>query len=286
MQLLCKHIYAGHTGPVYVVLPKDNTHFFSAGSDGIIAQWDYENPNQATAIALLNTPVYSLNFRSIQDQVWVGTAEGNIHILDVTKKLEIKQIALQAKGIFRIEYLLGKFWVLGGNGTLYVFDEGANLLHQKDLSESKLRSIVIFEGSICVGDSGGQIFKLNSDNLEIVDRFIAHNPSVYDMLVLHGFLYTCGRDGHIRKWDRENTLIWEIPAHNYAIYSLQELDGKLVSSSRDRKIKIWDLDGKFKGKTFPELGVKGSINSCKVWNNGVLAASDDKLLRFFHLKGV
>ena len=286
MQLLCKHIYAGHTGPVYVVLPKDDRNFFSAGSDGIIAQWDYEKPEQATAIALLNTPVYSMFYCANQDKMWVGTAAGNIHLLDVLNKAELKQNALNANGIFRIEYLVGNYWVLGGNGKLYVFDDEVRLVNELDLSESKLRSIVLFDGMLCVGDSGGQIFKINPFNYKVEGRFVAHNPSVYDMLVMGENLYTCGREGHVRKWDKQNVLIWEIAAHNYAIYTLQEMEGNIVSSSRDRKIKIWDCDGNFMGMTYPELGVRGSINSCKVWNGGVLAASDDKLLRFFHLKRV
>lgn len=286
MQLLCKHIYAGHTGPVYVVLPKDDRHFFSAGSDGIIAQWEYERPEQATAIAMLNTPVYSLYYSPTNNKMWVGTSTGNIHLLDVSNKTELKQIALNANGIFRIEFILGKYWVLGGNGKLYVFDEDEKLIWELDLSESKLRSIVLFDGKLCIGDSGGQIFKINPLSFKVEDRFVAHNPSVYDLLVMEGYLYTCGRDGHIRKWNNENMLIWEIAAHNYAIYTLQEMEGKIVSSSRDRKIKIWDIDGGFIGKTYPEFGVRGSINSSKVWNGGVLAASDDKMLRFFHQKRV
>lgn len=281
MQLQCNKTFIGHSAAVYDLLPYNYTSFISAGSDGIIAKWDFNNSEKAMALAVLGQPIFCLCYVNAIEQLWVGSAAGNIHILDLEQSKEIRNIELLSSGIFKMEVIGEYIWVLSGNGHAFIFDFEANLVKDLDLSESKLRSILMWKDSILIGDSGGQIFELDKSTWELKSKFIAHNPSVYAMCSDADFLYTSGRDGHIRKWNLLKELVWEIPAHNYAIYSLCMWNGHLVSSSRDKKLKIWNDRGEFLGKTIPEIVSRGSVNKSIIWRDGILTASDDGKIRFF-----
>lgn len=284
MPLHCKTIFSGHSGPVYALALESDTHFFSAGSDGIIAHWNSQEPEHAVALAQLKEAVYALHFFREKNHLLVGTASGNIHVIDMESKKEIRHLLLELNGVFSIQVINDIIWVLGGNGTLFAFDVEWNTLAQLSISEFKLRSLVLHQNKMYVGDSAGQVFIINPQNFQIEKSFMAHQPSVYALISDGDFLYSSGRDGHIRKWDSNNALVWEIPAHNYAIYSLSFWGEKIVSSSRDRKVKMWTKEGAFIDKTKPELAFIGSINNSMILGNQIIACSDDKKIKIFELK--
>lgn len=283
MQLQSKHIFSGHSGPVYALEIKDHTHFFSAGSDGIIAEWSRDNPSEAKALAMTNQPVFSLCYLRDRQVLLAGTLAGWVHSIDLNQAKEVRISDLQNKGVFKIHAFDNKIWVLGGNGKLGIYNEEMTALKEMDLSESKLRSILCMDSEIWIGDSAGQIFIVSYPDLALKHVFRAHSPSVYAMVQKGEFIYSSGRDGHIRKWNKKMEMLWQIPAHNYAIYSLFIWGDKLVSGSRDRKLKMWNTDGDFLGKTYPEKPFRGSVNHAILWQDTVLCASDDARIQLFIL---
>ena len=96
------------------------------------------------------------------------------------------------------------------------------------------------------------------------------------------FLYTGGKDAHLRCWNwKSGEEKITVPAHNYVIYDLILLDegNVLVSASRDKTIKVWSAeDLRFQQRLdLKEKGHRHSVNSLvKLSESSFVSGSDDK----------
>jgi len=249
MPVRLKHTLQGHRGAVYSLARMPGTGLLSAGGDGIIALWDLQRGENKGALAMLPAAVFSLCLSENGQYLLAGTEKGGIHVLDLRLKQETHHLSYLENGVFQIDMLPGGkgYYALGGNGVLAFMNPGFSLGDRIKVSGAKLRTAAFYDSCLWVGDSAGFVTQLSADGHQVLNGWQAHRPSVYGLVFSGGYLYTSGRDGHIRKWDLQGRLQWEIAAHNYAVYRLLMLPGdRLVSASRDRKIKFWSAgDGSF-----------------------------------------
>jgi WD repeat-containing protein 61 len=291
----------GHQGAVYALENgSESGTLFSAGADKVITAWNLRTRQNLPFLARLPDPVYSLCFVREHNLLLAGTSTGNIHIIDLDKKKEIKILKNHAGQVFDIRYALKQksFYSLGGDGTFAWCD--MDLLSVKKvlkLSDSKLRQMDLnsSETEMAIASGDGDILILDAFTAELKARFKAHTLSA-NTVKYHPsgkILLSGGKDAHLNIWDLENGNIrlHSIPAHNFSIYSICfSPDNRLfATASRDKTLKIWDAASfEFLLRISKEMH-NGHVNSVNTlyWSADpacLVSAGDDRSLILWTVK--
>ncbi|MBT3234511.1 MAG: PQQ-binding-like beta-propeller repeat protein [Bdellovibrionales bacterium] len=95
-------------------------------------------------------------------------------------------------GVTRQAIMLGDHLLMGTTaGELVKLDSNYNILARVKLDRSAISSVKKWKGGVVVGTVGGNLFYLNSSNLQVIDRrFLGHTLSAVfgDMMVSEGRL--------------------------------------------------------------------------------------------------
>lgn len=289
MQPGLKHILQGHRGAVYALAYEPGTGLLSGAGDGIIALWDIHSGANRGALAMLPEAVFALCFSPCKRYLLAGTEKGHIHVLDLARKKEIHNLLpIAGKGIFSIGVFDdGTYYALGGDGNLVYISADFEQVYTVPVSGAKLRVAAPDKDMLWLGDSAGNISLYSLPEKRVLEVRRAHDPSVYGLLCTGIYLFSSGRDGHIRKWNRQGGLLWETAAHNYAVYRLLMLPGNiLASASRDHKIKFWSADT---GSFIQRIdraggGHRASVNALLYipGQKMLVSGSDDKEIKIWH----
>ncbi len=277
----------GHSGAIYDLAKFENA-IFSASADGYIARWNLDTLQQDSFAIKCTTPPYSV---AVTDShLWFGLSSGDIHVIDLAEKKEIKFFQQHRSAIFSIVSIPSKNIVLvaDADGNLSAWDStNLSLLLFLPLNCGKIRKINVREdGEVFVvhgQDEKIRIFETQQFN-EIVTlkgHELGANCSVFSKSDKN-ILISGGKDGHLKIWDWSSEKLLEaIPAHNFALYDLAILPfgNSLLSASRDKSIKLWDAST-FHFQQKMELkqgGHKHSVNSiCPIDNERFATCSDDR----------
>jgi len=284
---LCK--LEGHAGAIYALAHGRHAELlFSGAADNMVAEWSIaEKAAQAFAIKMEAT-VYSLLHLPEKQLLIVGTSSGNIHIVDLAAKKELKNFAFHNQGIFRLTYTHQHHCFVAscadGSISVWGLDDFALQYHLK-LSQSKIRDAQFSfdESLLCIAAGDGFLYVVDCTNWQLTQSFQAHKMGA-NSLAFHPngkVLISGGRDAHLNFWNIENDFapIRSIPAHNYAIYGIAfSPNGKwCATASRDKTVKIWDastydtpirLDQKSEGHI-------NSVNTLLWQNDATLVTSGD-----------
>jgi WD40 repeat protein len=244
--------FSGHSGAVYTLVKSINKNcFYSSGADGLIVEWDKENTKEGKLIAKIGIPVYSLLLDEISNQLFCGTATGNLIIFDLIKSKEIRNIQAHQKGVFDLKFIGDNLITVGGDGAVNIFKKLDLTLTKKIIaSEMSARIIAInpSESEFAIGFSDSNIAVFDAINFELKKTLKGHTNSVFALSYSQNknFLISSGRDAMIKVWDVKNCykLLLEIPAHTLQVKSIVfNLSGNIfASSSMDKTIKIWDAE--------------------------------------------
>ena len=244
---------AGHVGPIYDLCSgRDANHVLTASGDKFIAEWNLEDNVASPFSVKMEEAVFAIAFDEDKQRLFAGTSGGNIHIIDLVLKKEVRNLKVHSKGIFAIELISEQdlIVVAGGDGFLSIWEyETLELVRHIKVIDLKLRSIYVHEDRLytCGMDGTLRSFDLPWLNeLQVID---AHEGGC-NVVVIHPFkplLVSGGKDGHIRFWNlnEELKMVREIPAHNFGIYSItfnpttNESNSFAISASRDKTIKVW-----------------------------------------------
>jgi WD40 repeat protein len=289
---------SGHQDCVYVLeKAPDNTKFFSSGGDGVVAEWDLDNPTEGTMLAKLNHSVYALCYYPERNVLIVGENFEGIHLIDLNERKELASIKLKDTAIFDIQVFDDRIFCALGNGEIHVLN--LRTLQTVDVikkSDASVRALAISEhhGHVVAAYSDQHIRVFELDRLEMIYEIKAHKISVFTIQYSpdQRFLISGSRDAHLKVWevDRSYQLYEEIAAHMYAINHLSySADGKhFVTCSMDKSIKVWDAE------TFQLLKVidkarhagHGTSVNRVLWtnhNNLIVSASDDRSISIWDL---
>lgn len=290
---------AGHSDCVYTLEkgPEENTFFSSAG-DGIVAQWDLNNLEQAKMLAKVSSSVYALHYYAERDVLIVGQNFDGLHLIDVTNKKELGSIQLGVSAIFDIKVVKDRIFAALGNGEVHVLDlTTLDTIHVIRSSDKSARSLSISEVNrhLAVGYSDNFIRIFNLQDFSQVTEIEAHKISVFTVQYSpdHRYLLSGSRDAHLKIWNVENHygLHESIVAHMFAINHLDfSPDGKhFVTCSMDKSIKVWDAETFQLLKVIDKARHAGhgtSVNKV-LWtnfNNLLLSASDDRSISVWDIK--
>jgi len=276
--------FIGHRGAVYTLEKSINKNcIYSSGADGLIVEWNTEKKDEGKLIANIGKPVYSLLLDEISSILFCGTSTGNLHVIDLNKHNEIKNIEAHQSGIFDMKFIGDNLITCSGDGTINIFEKTNLTLIKKIVgSEKSARVIAVHPINIdfAIGFSDWNISIFDEINFDLKYSLKGHTNSVFALQYSPNgnFLISSGRDAIIKVWEIKNKykLILEIPAHTLQVKCItSNPSGNLfASSSMDKTIKIWDADN-FELLKVIDFARNESHTNCI---NKILWLTDDKFV--------
>ncbi|GIV38223.1 MAG: hypothetical protein KatS3mg033_0023 [Thermonema sp.] len=291
--------FEGHKSSIYALAEEADGVFFSAGGDGIVAQWNVHDHERAVMLARVQNPVFAMYVHPQARQLVVAENHEGLHWIDLAQKKEIASLALSKKRFFDIQPLdEHHLLVAGEEGVLFVVNsETFRCVEKIRLSQDRLRSIAVHpqQSVVAVGGSEGVMFLLDKASLQLKQRFEAHSASIFTLRFHPAgtYLLSGGRDARLKVWDAtaDFALKQEIPAHYYTLNTLafHHQGGDFVTGSMDKTIKWWDGDTLRLLKVIDRQRYQGhnsSVNTL-IWmkyKNLILSAGDDRTVKAWKIK--
>jgi len=290
-------VYSGHTGSVYALAVDETAGLiYTSGADGLVIRWDIKIFGEGKLLAKLAEAVHCLHIELGQNRLWIGTAKGNVHVLDLNEKQEIKLFAAHSLALFDIKQLGNTVYSAGGDGCVVKYSVNELRIEKVvKLSDKSIRCLALNPNkqNMAAGSSDASIYLL-SENLEMYEEIKdAHESTVFSLVfTLDGSsLISGGRDAMIQVWDLSNgvTCKHKIAAHNLHVHSLsvQPAGKYLLSSSMDKTIKIWDLGDYSLLRVMDKQRHNAHVNAINkiawVSPNKFVSISDDRSLMLWEL---
>lgn len=278
--------YLGHLQAVYTLFanPLNPKIFYSGGADGLLVEWNTDKPQEGQVIVQIKNPIYSFAF--VNQYLWVGTASGNIHIIDLEARKEIKNYQLNSGSVFDIKHVFPcGIFIATAQGKLYHFQEDGSLLAEVKISSKPLREIYLLaeKNIVYIACSDHLIYEYSIPEKQIINRFSGSLNSVFCLEYWNPYLLSGGRDARIRIWDSLDAKeIKHLNAHWYTINGLKLNPSKklLASSSLDKSIKIWECPEIKLLKVIDLLKNQGHSSSVNrlIWldDENLISCSDDR----------
>ncbi len=276
----------------------DPRFFYTGAGDGMVVEWDLDAPKDGKLIAKLPHSVYALAVDRERNLLIIGHNFEGIHVIDLNENKEIWNLKLTDQAIFDIKVFAGEIFVGTGDGVLVVVDiaERSVKKHIKLSSKSiRVMAIAPEKRQLALGLSDHSIKILNlSDNFQPIANLSGHTNSVFALNYSpdEKNLVSAGRDAHMKFWESQNyTLLENIVAHMYAINFLSfKEDGKyLVTCSMDKSIKVWDAENYKLMKVIDKARNAGhgtSINKVlwSTYSGQVISISDDRTISIWQIE--
>jgi WD repeat-containing protein 61 len=290
-------VFTGHTGSIYAIaLNPQNEKIYTSGGDGLVVEWDWRVPGKGVLVAKVEEPVYSLFWEGAQGNLWIGTASGKVHVIDLAQKKEVKLFESHAQGVFDFKPFSGLLVSAGGDGKLTSYGiENPKIENQIKISNKSLRCLAVSSDETCLtaGSSDYHMYVLR-DNLEVVNhKFKAHDNSVFSVAYSPDgqYLLSGGRDAMLNVFAVKNDfkLIKSTAAHNLHVHHIAVKEGSdyFITSSMDKTIKIWTWQDFELMRVMDKMRHQAHVNSINkvMWINASVFASisDDKSVMIWEL---
>jgi WD40 repeat protein len=292
------HSFTGHRDCVYTLQPGDPPNlFFSGAGDGMVVQWDLQNPGDGNLIAKLPQSIYSLLYLPDKKLLVAGQNFSGIHLIDYQNKKELASLQLTSSYIFDMQSFGSDLVVATGDGTVIFVDLDKWMIKRRiTFSEKSARAVAInpVTGEMAVGYSDYFIRVFDLMNYELRHEIQAHQNSVFSVQYSSdgNFLFSGARDAHLKMWNANTdySLAEDVAAHLYAINHLTfSPDGNfLATASMDKSIKVWNAKDLRLLKVIDKgrhAGHGTSVNKL-LWtsfNNQLVSASDDRTISAWDL---
>lgn len=288
----------GHHDCVYSLeRGKSDQVIYSSSGDGMIVEWDLQNPEVGSLLVKMKNSVYSTHYISTNEILIAGQNFEGIHLVDLNDKKEVGSLQISNAQIFDIKSNEDKIYVGSGDGTLYVVSFSRLALVKKiKLADKSIRTIAVNKklGELAIGLSDNTIRILDIDNYKQKYIINGHTLSVFSVVYnpQNNHLISASRDAHIKSWNSFDhyKLEYSVAAHLYAINSISISPDQayFVTGSMDKSIKVWDLETFQLLKVIDKSRHAGHATSVNdvLWTkykNQILSCSDDKKISIWDL---
>jgi WD40 repeat protein len=248
--------YLGHNDCAYTLAEAPRAgHFFSAGADGIVAEWDAHSGESVRGVMQSPVPVYAL--RSVPERNWllVGRNDGGLHVVDLENLELLKSGKAHKDAIFDIRLLPGgeTFVAASRDRTFSVWrlrDLVCILTAEATTDSIRRLAVNPAAAQLGIGASDNSVRIYDSDDLSRLYHLAgAHDNSVFALEYSPDgqWLLTAGRDAHLKAWDAKGGmgLVKDHVAHLQTINDIVFApDGRhFATASMDKTIKIWRTEG-------------------------------------------
>ncbi|MCS7018012.1 MAG: WD40 repeat domain-containing protein [Cytophagales bacterium] len=290
----------GHTDSLYALAPGFETGcFFSAGSDGMIVEWNSHQPEYGKLIARVNGTVYALCSLPTAGILIVGQNQQGLHCISVPNRTLTASFAITSSAIFDIVYANEQLYIATGSGELIVLTaQHLQTITKQKITDKSLRCLALHPTlpHLAVGTSDHCTYILDRFSMQIIAKLSGHTNSVFSAVYspCGNYLLTGSRDAHLRIWqvNTDYQLMQSIVAHMYTInHMAYSPDGKwLITCSKDKSIKIWEAANFTLRKVVDKARHAGhgtSINKL-LWlgKRQFAAASDDRTISLWEFDTV
>lgn len=286
--------FSGHVGAIFDVI-YCNGALLTSAADHFIAQWDIETGKQTDFSIKLERSAYNFAYSDVKNWLAMGTTNGDIHIVDLKERKEIKVVRHHKFPIFAMTYnpTTHHFYSGDKEGNFCVWDEKTfdlQLTYPYDCG--KIREIKCNEeGSLlAICGQDGYIRILDTTFFNLQAEFKANDEGVNCAAFDGDFIYTGGKDAYINLWNwKKERRILSIPAHNFPIYDIELIDSKkrLVSASFDKSIKLWNAQdlSVLERMEYKNGGHRSTVNRIvKINEQSFATVSDDRKIMVWELK--
>ncbi len=289
----------GHNDCIYALAEGGNPRFFYTGAgDGMVVEWDLDNPKDGKLVAKLQHSVYALAVDKQRNLLIIGHNFEGIHVIDLEANKEIWSLKLTDQAIFDIKVVGNEILVGTGDGVLVVVDILSRAIrkHIKLSSKSiRVMDIALGKRHLALGLSDHTIKILDlANDFEPLANLIGHTNSVFALAYSpdESILISGARDACLKFWDSSNYSLSEnIVAHMFAInyLSFKEGGNLLVTCSMDKSIKVWDTKERKLLKVIDKARNAGhgtSINKViwSTYSQDVISVSDDRTIAIWNIK--
>jgi WD40 repeat protein len=276
--------FSGHLGSIYsMVRSFDAKWVYSSGGDGYVVRWEMQGQEDGFVVAKVGEPVYCLYLLN-EKSLLIGTAAGNLILIDLDSYEIIKKVALESGSIFSMIEFNSKLMVGTQSGELIEMTLDIDSITKRNkVSEKSVRTLCEFKGSLFWGSSDNSIGVYRTDGQfgQMIDG--AHDNSVFSLIKVNNTLWSGGRDARIKIWDG-NSVKKEIVAHSGHVNSMDynENNGLVISGSMDKSVKIWNADSGELLKVLSKEKMKFHVSSVNkvLWigPNEFISCADDRIL--------
>lgn len=293
-----QHTFSGHRDCLYTLAPTgQQDSFLSAGADGLVVQWQLQQPDQGMLLAKAEASIYAMHYQPERDWLFFGQNYDGVRLIEVNSKKNLASVQMTKSAIFCLESWRDKLYAGTGNGQLVILQQDTlQQLHDIQLSEKSLRAIAIHSGwqELAAAYSDGYIRILDLNTLAVKQVIEAHQNSVFTVQYSPDgrYLLSGSRDAHIKAWSVADhyELAHSIVAHMYTINHLSYSPGGrlFASCSMDKSVKVWDAASFKLLKVLDKVRHAGhgtSVNKLLWLNENTLAsASDDRTISIWKIE--
>lgn len=279
-----------HKGSVYALSQgSDASSFLSAGSEGLVVEWNINDASNAVALARVNSQVFALLNIPEKKLLVIGTMAGGIHVIDLVLKSEIHYITYHQQSIFDIKLYNDQVLVASKDGTLTVWSAvDFSLQRILTISNLSLRMIDLnpLKNEMAIASSDNKVYIVDLSQWKVKAILQGPSNSVFSVSFIPALnkLLAGSRDAQLYEYDLNNLqLEKQIKAHLYTINHLQLISGDqfIATASRDKTIRIWNSHSLELLKSLDHLKCGGHTKSVNrlLWlpeQNVLVSASDDR----------
>lgn len=292
------HTLTGHNDCIYALVEGPDPRFFYTGSgDGMVVEWDLDEPKDGRLIAKVAHSVYALEVDKERSLLFIGHNFEGIHVVDLEESKEIWSIKITDQSIFDIKAVGNELYIGTGDGIIIIVDieQRAVKKHIK-IGEKSVRVFALdpYRRRLAVGLSDHSIKIINLADHSPIHNLEAHNNSVFALGYNpnKSMLVSGGRDAKINIWETDNYSLQEsIVAHMFAInyLSFREDGNYFVTCSMDKSIKVWDSNSLKLLKVIDKARHAGhgtSINKVlwSTYNQQIISVSDDRNISIWQIE--
>jgi len=292
------HTLTGHNDCIYALVEGPDPRFFYTGSgDGMVVEWDLDNPKDGKLMAKVGHSVYALEVDKERNLLFIGHNFEGIHVIDLENSKELWSLKMTDQSIFDIKAVGNELYVGTGDGLIIVVDIEQRAV-KKHIKVGK-KSVRVFaidpsKRQLAAGLSDHTIKIFNLSDHSPLHNLEAHNNSVFALAYspISPKLISGGRDAYLNIWETNRYSLDEsIVAHMFAInYLAFREDGKyFVTCSMDKSIKVWDTNNHKLLKVIDKARYAGhgtSINKVlwSSYNHSIISVSDDRNISIWQIE--
>ena len=274
--------FLAHTQAVYTLCKLSEEVFYSGGADAIVLEWS-KTSGQFIPVLKTSSAVYAMSH--IQSKLFVGCSKGQLYVIGVEQLC----IQLMPAPIFDVVEFGQSIWVLQGNGFCSLLNADFTLLKHIQVSNKPLRKAVVFNDTICIVGSDGNMHLYNVDG-KYLDTQKIDQDSIFALAIKPNpnQWYLAGKSGKLFSKD-ERLAISSLQAHSGTIHDMAfNADATLLATvSMDKSIRLWstkDLE-LIKVVNYDKQNAhRNSVNKI-LWfgKNEFISCSDDHSIQWFKL---